>query len=864
MLMAMKNLLKSMVVIAATAMALSACNKTIEEPSQNEEDFYYTFALTSPETRSILGNDANGKFGQWEEGDKLGTAVDEGNPGYSNVTTTTTPVTFSIYYPGGFDGEETVYAYYPYNSAATSISAVPMEIPANQNQDGLVFDYDAMPMVANGFVVPASYASSDDKTEIGEISLVNLGSVIDFQVFSSNSTYAEETILNVKFAASSAIAGEFTKDITAVNTSNESTLAISGFTGTEVTTTIANAPALGATRDAATHVYMVVAPVSSITGSVVVTTNKAVYTYNMSTAQVFNRAGLKSFGLNLGSCQNRVEEETAIPIIVSKTISKILNEMGKSDVAAGTAVKPLDVDGVVSMTTTGGGNNAKVYGEYPNQDWRIYAQNNGNVIISVKKGYILQSVKLTYTKNSSPVFDGPDSGVKQTVSGSPVEYHVTSAGHIRISAVEVQYVQNNLSSIAVSGQRTEFFVGEDFSFDGTVTATYADGTTEDVTAAASFSEVDLTTEGTKVVTVSYEGKTASYEITVSARPTPTPAGSGTWTDPYNAAAAMEIIDNLGDNTTTSYMTYVTGTIVGTPSFSETFGNMEYEISSGNATLTVYRGFYFNGAHFTSADQLKEGDVVTVYGKLKKYVNSNNEVTPEIDQNNILVELNGTKHMVAPVVSSEVDDNNMTIAVSWNAVDGATSYVVTCGNQTQTVTTTSHTFTMTENGTYTITVTAKANGLEDVTGEATAILGSTDWSIVYTNNVTLSAGTNGSTAKVKVNGTEYDAIKVGTSSKGGDMSVTIPAGTTKLYLHAAAWNGVTGLSLNITGATVSPSSIALTADTGIANSSPFTFAGDPSSSGYFFELTLSGITSETTLTFTTSIQKRFVMWGVNAK
>ena len=124
---------------------------------------------------------------------------------------------------------------------------------------------------------------------------------------------------------------------------------------------------------------------------------------------------------------------------------------------------------------------------------------------------------------------------------------------------------------------------------------------------------------------------------------------------------------------------------------------------------------------------------------------------------------------------------------------------------------------------------------------------------------MTAGTNGSSATVSVGGTSNSAIKVGTSSKGGTMTVTIPAGANKLSLYAAAWNGVTGLSLNITPTTnVSPTSIALTANSGIANSTPFTFSG--SADSYLFNIDLSSINAQTTLTFTSSTTKRFVVWG----
>ena len=78
-----------------------------------------------------------------------------------------------------------------------------------------------------------------------------------------------------------------------------------------------------------------------------------------------------------------------------------------------------------------------------------------------------------------------------------------------------------LASIAVSGQKTAFNVGETFTHDtAVVTATYSDNTTKNVTSSATFSQPDMSTAGTKTVTVSYtEGtvtETTTYDITVSA------------------------------------------------------------------------------------------------------------------------------------------------------------------------------------------------------------------------------------------------------------------------------------------------------------------------------------------------------------
>lgn len=80
-----------------------------------------------------------------------------------------------------------------------------------------------------------------------------------------------------------------------------------------------------------------------------------------------------------------------------------------------------------------------------------------------------------------------------------------------------------LESIVVSDVATTvFFIGDTFVFDGKVTATYSDETTKDVTSKVTVIEPDMTTTGTKVVTVSYkEGDVTeidTYEVTVNAKP----------------------------------------------------------------------------------------------------------------------------------------------------------------------------------------------------------------------------------------------------------------------------------------------------------------------------------------------------------
>lgn len=80
-------------------------------------------------------------------------------------------------------------------------------------------------------------------------------------------------------------------------------------------------------------------------------------------------------------------------------------------------------------------------------------------------------------------------------------------------------VEATVSSISVSGAKTEFKVGDEWSVGNlVVSATMSDGTTKNVTAEATVTHtaVNLNAAGTYTVVVSYSGKTTNYSVTVVA------------------------------------------------------------------------------------------------------------------------------------------------------------------------------------------------------------------------------------------------------------------------------------------------------------------------------------------------------------
>ena len=154
-----------------------------------------------------------------------------------------------------------------------------------------------------------------------------------------------------------------------------------------------------------------------------------------------------------------------------------------------------------------------------------------------------------------------------------------------------------------------------------------------------------TVAGYTEITASFAGNdnylpgSASYRLTVVDQ-----NAHGTADQPYTVAEAIEFINTLG--TTTSDVVYVKGVISQVDSYNGTYKSITYWISDDGTTATqmqVYSGKGLESADFSSKDDLKVGDEVTVCGNVKLY-----NGTPEFDKNNYLVAFNRPATPVLPV------------------------------------------------------------------------------------------------------------------------------------------------------------------------------------------------------------------------
>ena len=164
--------------------------------------------------------------------------------------------------------------------------------------------------------------------------------------------------------------------------------------------------------------------------------------------------------------------------------------------------------------------------------------------------------------------------------------------------------------------------------------------------------VTLVAAGSTTITASYAGveeeyrpSSATHELVVT---NSDPNIPGTQNNPYTVAQARAAID-AGTGTQGVYATGIVSEIV--TAFNPQYGNISYNISSDGLTtsdqLQSYRGKSYNGEDFTSTDDIQVGDIVVIYGDLKKY----NSIY-EFDSDNQLVSLVRPERVATPTFTPE--------------------------------------------------------------------------------------------------------------------------------------------------------------------------------------------------------------------
>jgi len=272
-------------------------------------------------------------------------------------------------------------------------------------------------------------------------------------------------------------------------------------------------------------VYFVMAPLSDYSGDVTfrvtdsesntytktVTLNNisfAAGTYN-TTPYTISEADVVAPNVTWDLTTASYESATSEKVVWSSEFVNLTLEKGESSTPAN------------NILGGGGNNHTRVYKDHVMTFAPVGKYQIESVEFTVLSDYTDEFAKAVWT-------NGEASTSGDIVTVTPVECHKKVSAVLgaatRFSAIKVYYSYDEdyelptVASIAVEGQKTELVQGAEFDFGGTVTATYTNDETADVTSKALFTGYDMSTPGEQTVTVSYteEGETVTttYTLTV--------------------------------------------------------------------------------------------------------------------------------------------------------------------------------------------------------------------------------------------------------------------------------------------------------------------------------------------------------------
>lgn len=293
----MKKLFVSFLALAAAATAIISCNKTEKIEPAPKDGYTYSFIINDVDTKATL--DEGGVL--WENKDRVGMYLD-GYTGYAEIDATATPKTVTLFSRTEIPANSYAYAYYPYSTDNTD-KTLNKVVFSNIQQGGTA---SAMPMAGIPFKVEETVPVEDNVARTsGVINFLNLGSIIDFKIFSES--YTGETVKYVTFEADKTIAGEAYIDLTGVNADNEETLAVTFMDGENDFNAVKvnQEVEVAASKAEATSIYMVVAP-GTYSGTITIGTDVATYTFTYNN-KTLGRNVIKHYNMNLNNA-TRVEE----------------------------------------------------------------------------------------------------------------------------------------------------------------------------------------------------------------------------------------------------------------------------------------------------------------------------------------------------------------------------------------------------------------------------------------------------------------------------------------------------------------------------------------------------------------------------
>ena len=297
---------------------------------------------------------------------------------------------------------------------------------------------------------------------------------------------------------------------------------------------------------------------------------------------------------------------------------------------------------------------------------------------------------------------------------------------------------------------------------------------------------------------------------------------------------------------------------------EVYGN--FDLTDETGTIYVYGLLTPEGEKQKqwAAAGLRLGDTITLKGTYNEY-NGSAQI-----QNATYI-----SHVAAPFVSAEPITVAATDTAASIAVKANVAWTVTCdaawvtsytqaGENNGTLEVVFEANTAAENRAATFTFTAE--GVETSVVLTQSGAGAVDTKGTYTSEAFMTGGTSAGgkyyAEKVNVGGTQYNCVKLGTSSVVGDYTTKAvgESGDLTLSFYAVGWNGKTSkLNVYLDGVKVGET-LTLVANSGAANNTPYTIT--PNDDKDYYSISLTGVTDASKIKFeTVSGATRAIIFGV---
>ena len=508
----------------AAAFTLTNCAKEIDAPVQEPESVGYPFEIVASTVDTKTIND--GMSTKWAAGDKLNVfhAVGETTEYVNNGAFEVADLE-----EGRFTGtlkeqlnpeeEYDWYVLYPYNVKVTTPGAKTegytyIGYSTGLNQTG----YNSMASLKES-VCPlygiAKYAGVRP-----EITMNHLSSIVAINVTNENDEPL--TITTASFTATEDIVGSYFIDIT-----GESVVYTPSDANYVKTTAVVNVTS-GATaleQGQSAILYAAIKPFTAPAGQkLALSVNGYTKEIELSKAVTFAAGKIKT--LNFG--YDKVEEPE------NEMVEKYTWDLTQKSYSSASTTEVRWESDYASMVLTKGSSStaANNYLGGTNAHTRVYKDQV--LTFTSADGVRVQSVEFNVVSTYMDEFEGATwtnatattSGlVRRVVPTDPSkDFSVKIGSATRFNSVIVYYVLDGnyvpptLESIKVENPKTEYYVGDAFE-EPNVYAVYDNGKELKVTEGVTFSGFDSSEAvDSQVVTVTYEGKTCTYNVTVLEKP----------------------------------------------------------------------------------------------------------------------------------------------------------------------------------------------------------------------------------------------------------------------------------------------------------------------------------------------------------